>query len=66
MAIFPQKDYKNLGIFKKIIFIPPNTEKGQEVSITKSRSVSRELLRETQVVGKYNVTSGYQEPFRFI
>lgn len=29
-------------------------------------SVSRELLTETQVVGKYNVTSGYQEPFRFI
>lgn len=29
-------------------------------------SVSRELLTETQAVTKYNVTSGYQEPFRFI
>lgn len=46
VAIFPQKSCKNLGLFKKIITMPFNTEKGWEVSVTKSMSVSRERLTE--------------------
>lgn len=40
--------------------MPSHTEKQWEISVTKSVSVSKELLAGTQAKGKYNVTSDCQ------
>lgn len=39
--------------------MPSNAEKWWEVSVTKSMPLLQELLAETQVIGKCNVTSDY-------